>query len=71
MAPFTASDGIHDTATTLDSIFIALLRRSVVGLTPSSARRAHFPKGTARHRRGGAAPPPGVHGCPLAPIRQV
>ena len=28
MAPFTASDGIHDTATTLDSIFIVTLLAS-------------------------------------------
>ena len=64
MAPFTASDGIHDTATTLDSIFIA---RSSCRLTPSSARRTGPPKGGGLASRGWGWHPP-VHGCPLAPI---
>src|SRR5687768_14771415 len=61
MAPFTASDGIHDTATTLDSIFIAPLLLRVGPIIRPLQRR---PKGSAWHHGGGAGPPPARMAAP-------
>ena len=61
MAPLTASDGIHDTATTLDSIFIVTLLASAAS---TIACRAVGPKGADQRRMVGLAPPPGRMAAP-------